>query len=284
MRSQNFGSEGVRIRSIGASTVGMLAAAGAATALLRWGRSATSAYATPDEVVSTWMFWGAVALCGWLGLGSVLAVGAILPGTLGAICADLARWLTPRLVRQAMAAAIGTSVATVSLPMGAAQGAGIVRAGPAAGAGDVPLQSAPPEAPATPAPDPGFGPIVPSTDVVAGLPAASDDAAATPQTLGPAPDPGWAPTPPVRVVHAEESRLIAQPPRPSASPDGAVTVHRGDTLWHIAARHLGPGASDAEIALEWPRWYAANSEVIGLDPDRLLPGQQLQPPLTGGLR
>ena len=49
------------------------------------------------------MLWGALVLCGWLGLGSLLSVGAALPGTLGAICADLARRLTPTLVRQAMA-------------------------------------------------------------------------------------------------------------------------------------------------------------------------------------
>jgi nucleoid-associated protein YgaU len=61
-----------------------------------------------------------------------------------------------------------------------------------------------------------------------------------------------------------------------------VVVRRGDTLWGIAARRLGPSASDARIAAEWPRWYAANRAVIGDDPDRLRPGQRLQAPaLTG---
>ena len=41
-----------------------------------------------------------------------------------------------------------------------------------------------------------------------------------------------------------------------------------------SARDAGP----AEIAREWPRWYAANRSVIGHDPDRLLPGQLLLPP------
>jgi nucleoid-associated protein YgaU len=63
--------------------------------------------------------------------------------------------------------------------------------------------------------------------------------------------------------------------------DGRVTVRRGDSLWSITARHLGPGASDAEIALAWPRWYAANRDVIGADPDQLVPGQQLYPPPSG---
>jgi nucleoid-associated protein YgaU len=55
-------------------------------------------------------------------------------------------------------------------------------------------------------------------------------------------------------------------------------VRRGDSLWSIAARHLGPGASDAEIAAQWPRWWHANRAVIGTDPDLILPGTRLIPP------
>jgi hypothetical protein len=54
-----------------------------------------------------------------------------------------------------------------------------------------------------------------------------------------------------------------------------VTVRSGDCLWSIAARHLGPQASDAEIASTWPRWYATNRSVIGPDPNLLQPGQVL---------
>jgi hypothetical protein len=38
------------------------------------------------------------------------------------------------------------------------------------------------------------------------------------------------------------------------------------------------GAGDAAIAAEWPRWYAANRERIGTDPDLIRPGQRLLPP------
>ncbi len=55
-------------------------------------------------------------------------------------------------------------------------------------------------------------------------------------------------------------------------------MHRGDSLWSIAARHLGPGASDAEIARAWPAWFAENRDVVGDDPDLILPGQVLRPP------
>ncbi|HEU4668915.1 MAG TPA: LysM domain-containing protein [Arthrobacter sp.] len=65
-----------------------------------------------------------------------------------------------------------------------------------------------------------------------------------------------------------------------ATTDGGegVTVQAGDTLWDIAARHLGSGASDLDVALQWPRWYQANAALIGQNPDVLLPGQILQPP------
>lgn len=59
---------------------------------------------------------------------------------------------------------------------------------------------------------------------------------------------------------------------------GDVTVLAGDTLWDIAKKDLGPGASDVEVALHWPRWYQANRALIGLSPDVLLPGQVLHAP------
>ena len=55
-------------------------------------------------------------------------------------------------------------------------------------------------------------------------------------------------------------------------------MQRGDTLWSIAARHLGPDASDAEIAHAWPAWFEANRGVVGDDPDLLRPGQVLRAP------
>jgi nucleoid-associated protein YgaU len=57
-----------------------------------------------------------------------------------------------------------------------------------------------------------------------------------------------------------------------------VVVHEGDSLWSIAARHLGPTTTDAQIAAEWPRWWAANRDVIGPDPSLIYPGQRLRPP------
>ncbi|OCI31676.1 LysM peptidoglycan-binding domain-containing protein [Oerskovia enterophila] len=53
---------------------------------------------------------------------------------------------------------------------------------------------------------------------------------------------------------------------------------RGDTLWSLAERRLGPEASAAQVATECGRWFDANRDVIGDDPDLIKPGQILSAP------
>jgi nucleoid-associated protein YgaU len=83
------------------------------------------------------------------------------------------------------------------------------------------------------------------------------------------------------------SRGTESPPVPSPArrtpidQDDEVVVRRGDTLWSLAERHLGPGATNGEIAVEWPHWFTANRAVIGDDPDHLVPGERLRPPERG---
>ncbi len=66
------------------------------------------------------------------------------------------------------------------------------------------------------------------------------------------------------------------PKRPSAG--AVVVVTSGDSLWRIAARRLGPTATTAQIDAEWRRWYLANAERIGPDPDLIHPGLRLYAP------
>ncbi|MFK5633022.1 MULTISPECIES: LysM peptidoglycan-binding domain-containing protein [unclassified Ornithinimicrobium] len=99
----------------------------------------------------------------------------------------------------------------------------------------------------------------------------------------PAPVPGWTPTPPVPVA-APSGDIGLVGVVPTASGEQAVVVHRGDTLWDIAARHLGAQATDQDVAEAWPRWYAANRDLIGDDPDLVLPGQRLVVPTAGAGR
>jgi len=89
--------------------------------------------------------------------------------------------------------------------------------------------------------------------------------------------PQWKP----RVPVVEPGLVIPLPARAAAEPASArreVPVRAGESLWTIAARELGPGASDVDIAARWPLWYQANRNVIGADPNILLPGQLLSPP------
>jgi resuscitation-promoting factor RpfA len=70
---------------------------------------------------------------------------------------------------------------------------------------------------------------------------------------------------------------------PGAPGSGHVVLVRpGDTLWAIAAAHLPPRHSDAQVAQAWPAWYAANRQRIGPDPDEIRPGTRLVPPGAAG--
>lgn len=94
--------------------------------------------------------------------------------------------------------------------------------------------------------------------------AATSAATAASSTAAPAPVSGSPVPAPVHRAHV-------------ATPTTHV-VRPGDSLWAIAAQHLGPGASDAAIAAAWPRWYDANRAVIGSNPSLLLVGTLLRVP------
>lgn len=106
-------------------------------------------------------------------------------------------------------------------------------------------------------------------------------AASRPEVITPAVEPGWQPSAPLTdpgLLAPPSVRDAAQTNRAPQERAEEVTVMAGDTLWAIAKKDLGPGASDVEVALHWPRWYQANRTLIGLSPDVLLPGQVLHAP------
>ncbi|MGF1661844.1 MAG: LysM peptidoglycan-binding domain-containing protein, partial [Kineosporiaceae bacterium] len=141
-----------------------------------------------------------------------------------------------------------------------------VAAAPAGAASPVPppVPTGAPDAAATPG----------STTTPPGSPPASPPTSAA--TAPDPPAPGWVPR--VSRVPPATTALVTAPvtaPEPGPAPHVVV---RGDTLWEIAAARLGPAATAAEIAAEWPRWWRANHAVVGDDPDLLRPGQVLHPP------
>ncbi len=198
----------------------------------------------------------------WLSCSTLLAVTCVL------VRASGARWragerlvqrYAPQVVRKALVLAVGAG-----LGLGLASGASA---------------AAPDPAPTTTA-----ATATASTDdlgwVVTG--ASTDDAARTASSTVPA-----APAPPTEPPTPAPAPGSAAPtrvsdPAPTVPDVGTVVVAAGDSLWAIAARHLPAGATDAQIADAWPRWYQANASVVGPDPDVIQVGQVLTAPAPVG--
>lgn len=227
--------------------------------------------ASADELLAFGAASLALAIGAWLALGMVLEVLSHAPGRVGATARLWSDRLTPALARRVAAFVIGVGVGVAGGPTQAVASprspstSASVAASPA-DPGFLPARSLP-DAPAA---DPGFAPAPAS-------PAFTPGAAA--------PGPGFTPTAP-RVRPQADPGLLGGRVAPTTDLDNnndndndtTVVVHRGDSLWSIAARHLGEHASDAEIAQAWPRWFELNLAVIGDNPDLILPGQILRIP------
>lgn len=276
-----------------------------------------------EDVIGGLVAWSGFALSAWLTASTLLITLTAVPGSIGRTASVLSDTLTPALVRRGISLLLGASVGTLVLPPGTALGDGAHRdVGPSITAPVAPdpsyaASSAPaavgsldasdplrPRAASGSAPDPAFlpslgpgllAPAPPRVPPPPRGPAAADPTSSAPSPAYEAtavsvaappvtPEPGWVPTRPRPRPDAETSRLLAPLPRTTFEPEESVTVRRGDSLWQIAARHLGPGAGDAEIALAWPAWYALNADVIGTDPDLIHPGLQLRVPTDGDLK
>jgi nucleoid-associated protein YgaU len=66
-------------------------------------------------------------------------------------------------------------------------------------------------------------------------------------------------------------------PPPRAPAGDAYVVQAGDSLWAIARRRLGRGASAADIAREVDRLWSLNrNRIASGDPDLLRVGERLR--------
>jgi LysM domain len=224
--------------------LGILLAVTGAALIERWQRSSARQQSVQWEdllglVAST----SGLAIIAWWSWSLVAAlVCAVLERTGNTRAAEFAGRLSPAFMRRLALMAVGLQLLGTPL------------ANAAAG----------------PEEDPGRQPVTAAVS-------ASWTPTAAEQPCGTA-TPQWHPTAPVvdpGPLVAGPVRSVRQPPGTDA---GEVTVVTGDSLWVIAARAIGPTASDIETALLWPRWYEANRGVIGERPDVLLPGQVLKPP------
>lgn len=246
-------NQGIRTRGLTAAAL-LLVGYAALTALLGWGTDgALAAVRAPGPVVPAAGVALAAALGAWVVLGWLVAgttatlVTAALAG-LGSPAHARAAALTPAAGRRLAGALLGLTLAAAplaaALPVGAVERAAVVSADHT---GRLSVGGLDLDRPAATAPG------------------------------------GWSPDRPAathrRTAGSEAAvRLVATTPHAEHRVLDEVVVRRGDSLWDIAARHLGDGADAAEVAAEWPRWYAANRHLVGADPDLLRPGQRLVPP------
>ena len=192
--------------------------------------------ATTLAAVVAWL------LLGWLTLAGAAAAAASLPGSSGSGARMVSLVLTPRALRPALGAAVGTAA------LAGSAGAAV---------------AAPPAAP----PCAALDWPVPAPRPTAEAPAARLDRHSAPSA-----------TPRLNVPRQPRPGTHAPAAKATAAANEPVVVRPGDSLWSIAADRLGPAAADERIAVEWPRWWAANRELIGADPALINPGQRLTPP------
>ncbi|MFW5474626.1 LysM peptidoglycan-binding domain-containing protein [Knoellia sp. CPCC 206450] len=252
--------------------------------LSAWARVGSPGPASTPELLTLGAASAAIAIAAWLCLGAALEVLSHLPGRTGALAGRWSDRLTPALARRVAAFVLGIGVGVAGGPsqaVGASRDLDTaVSTSTAPAPGFQPTRTTVERAAPTPgfrptspaegaqqAPAPGFQPTAQP-----GTRPASADAAAPPPT------PGFTPSAPRVRKQADPTLLGSRASGVDRSDVYAVVVHRGDTLWSIAAAHLGPDADDAEVARAWPRWFEANRDVIGHDPDLLLPGQVLRVP------
>lgn len=76
--------------------------------------------------------------------------------------------------------------------------------------------------------------------------------------------------------------VTVTPDHPSESEADSVVVVKGDHLWKISARRLGPEATNGEIAPYWRDVIEANTpQLRSGDPDLIYPGEVVElPPVT----
>ncbi len=74
--------------------------------------------------------------------------------------------------------------------------------------------------------------------------------------------------------HEVRLPVTVDQPEPTDSSASPVTVVKGDHLWKISARYLGPGVPSQEITPYWRRVVVVNGPNLRSgDPDLIYPGE-----------
>jgi len=257
-----------RLRPAGAQPVAAVALAGASliaaaavgSIFLSSSRDAWSAIAAggpagPADGILLVVSWCGVILTLWLGLGLALSALSALPGALGQGCSLLAAQLAPAAARKIVTVVLGTTLTAALVPVTTPSRAGQATSRPALVAATQIAIAGPADA----APNASLRLVSDAGPAVDSAPAPSWSLEGPSSPRGPA-------------LHARHESPADR------VPVQRVTVQPGDTLWSIAAHHLGTAATSADIDAAWHRWFAANRTVIGNNANHIAPGQLLNPP------
>jgi hypothetical protein len=195
----------------------------------------------PSSAITLAASWGAELVCGYLLAATLLVAASRVLRTRGPLRLRFAPTTLVRLVDAAIGTSVAVAVVAGSAPAWATgPGGGAARSGaPTAASVSVPVADWP------------------------ALSVAADPA--SPRAVQPSP---------AALQARSRARGRPAPTRGVA----ALVVRDGDSLWTLTRRWLGADATRAEVAVQWPRLYAANRAVIGPDPDLIHPGQRLVPP------
>ena len=271
-------------------TTVVLAVLGAVEALLclalvaQWRLVQDPGPATLAEALTLVIVAVAALLGAWLATTTIAAVLAHLPGRLGGAADRWARACAPAASRRVAAVLVGAVMGgafapgtalgdgpAVPSPVSPGLTPGFTTTSPHRAASERGAEATTGASARVGQRGPGFAPTGPSS---------GEPGSPAPLDAVPTPVPGWTPSRPVQRARPSTG-LVTGGSAPRRATD--VVVHRGDTLWDIARRHLGPDATDAEVATAWPAWHEANRAVVGDDPELIMPGQILRPPASASL-
>ncbi|WP_166849766.1 LysM peptidoglycan-binding domain-containing protein [Isoptericola sp. BMS4] len=273
------------VAAAGATAAAALALRLAAVTGLPSGHAASTLGTLPVEgLVEVGALAAGLLAAMWLALSAAVALGCVVMHRLGG------RWAAGEAVLERVAPAVVRRLARSAVGLGV--GTGLALAPSAALAADD-APAAPDPASAVAVVDLGWQPTTGDADAAGGK--GATDAVATVDDgdtveaveAGSAahagPGGGTAAEPGITPAPAGDASVVARDLRGTTlADDDTVVVLRGDTLWDIAAarlaEHGAAAPSDADVLEEMTRWHQANRDVIGADPDVILPGQVLQPP------
>lgn len=217
------------------------------------------------------LLWGSTVM--------VVALAGRLPGGAGRRCRSMLVRIAPGVARNLVLTAVGASIITglAAVGTGAASAESVPAGGPAQASSWTSVEGSAVQLRSGQA-DPGS-----QTPDPMGISKASALRLDIDWPAGPVQAP---PTPenPVDIDWPNAGRpvisAVPAPVPPASSPAvmPPTVVHRGDSLWSIAAHHLPANATDAQIQTASHQWFVANAAVIGHDPNLILPGQILQAP------